>query len=1160
MTVPARLALPPALLAAALAATAPGCAEEPALERVVPERGTLGEEIYEVVCQRFASEEIPEDVSGRTTRDLCAGDAGPDRAPTPRLRALAANRPRLVRALDAVMPEALYDDLDRFMLQLLPFYEPPDDRLPRQTRALATMIARMAADDDAVAALERLGQRVGYRPLRVALGAARPMLAYPDMDEFLAQALATIDDGGPAGEEWDALLRVLALDMAAAEPDPAVRGPTTLALTRDLLFTERDAFRATGTSFMVRRDERGIALPFGSVVAPPFVDADSDGLADVDDLGRFVDGRGELLDVPSPFRRLGESGVARDPAGRATAAGSSQPLYDYFDVDRTLLAAIVQETPPLFEPAAPTLLDLAYGVPALMGPPMPRTADYGRATLSFEGWDTRSSPVFDLLHGIGAPLAEPETAAALAAAEALLRDHEAELAAVIDAGLRADAIADAVPEARLEPNAELWDDVIRVAEWIAAEPGLLEALLRSLADPRSRRLGQIFGDMMRYRDRFALNPDDINASFEDVVFTELVDRGQPDRGPNQSLFQRSISMIHDLNGVRVCNKEGARLVMDLPVFGEVTLPFLEFGECELLEIEDVAQEYALAIIGRGELVIKPALLNALLDFAEPLGLGADDLLESQSGIDGLTTRPTPQALNRFLFAPPTAFLSNLTDPPRTRDGVAASERHDPVVLSWERRYHFCDDIVITPEQARSGMCPPDVLESLTFYDALTPLLEAFDDHDRRTEGERVTPGDSGPRFLFAELISSQHLHWPSPASTTTQRTDEAGPFFAHQSAAVRYEPIVADVFAECVPDGPRCTGRGAGLVARLHDLQRALVTVEVGPGVDGVAALAAAAEVLLDPARTPDLRDRRGATTTGTNGGRRVVPVTPLYLILDALSGMDAAFAAAPDRHAPWLAGRGRLVDQLFDTDCATGACRLRNPRTRQMLLVGIPFLSDRLADHRAAGDLQPWAYGFGDRAEETLASPVATAILRFLDAVQTDAEARGALTRLLAYLVDEASSNDAFDTMRVVVADLLQILEDDHNLVPLLHAFSDGVSPVARAAVGAGEALRLEGSALDETLALLREIHAIDDRRVLRTLMAEMVELPESGDAETPLETILDVVAEVNRAERAAGDGSRFGAEDYRVMLGRTHELLSSEERGLERLYDVIESRELDD
>ena len=1099
-----------------------GCVEELDTTRVESARGTLGEEIYEVVCQRIASEESPEDVSGRQSRAVCAGEAGPEAATTPRLRALAENRDRLVPALDRVMPEELEDDVGDFMLSLLPFYEPPDDRLPRQTRAVARVLEELVNDEEALAALERMSTRRGYRPLRLGLGVARPMLAYPEFDSFAERALETIDDGGSAGAEWEALLRASALEMATAQPDPPDE-TTTLALARQLLYSEDADFAVSAPLWTSRRDARGIVLTArsGGSVDLPFTDGDGDGLADVDALGRFVDATGSVLDVPAPFRVAHENAIARDTMGRALRTDGGH-YYAYFDVSRTMLGGVTHEASAWFDPAAPVLMDLTDGLPLLLGPRTGLSREYGSATLAYMGPDTSRGALFDVLHGVGVLLPRESTDDALALVEILVTDHPELLAALIETGLFTDRRADERSAALRAPS-NLWDDLIQIATWIAQEPGLMEGLLRSFVHPDAACLGPIYAEMMRYRDDVYYDPGNLNARRTNVVFTERVDRTAPDSTGNMSLFTRSLSVIHDLSGVKMCNKAGAYLDMPGPLRWPVTG---SYAECELLEVNDVAQLYAQSIIGRAELELKDPTLNDLLDLASGI-VDRDQLLEDMSGIDGLTTHPTPYALNRLVFAPRNDFLENITDPPLSRDGVPVEDRHAGVIFAWEREY-FCDG------------------RRVSFYDAMAPLLRAFDDFDRRTVGPGIAPDPdpTNPRFLFGELISAQHLHWSTPASDHTQSTDPRGSFFSYQDGGVTYEENVADAFAE------------GKLISRLHELSVVLDGIELRPGVDGISVLAAATEDLLDPDRNVGLAARDGRRTTTVNDGSREVPLTPLYLLLDGLAAMDAAFAAEPDRHERWLRARGALVDQLLTVRC-TGECEMDNRRTFALVRVLLPFLRERIAAHRDAGDLDAWALSMHERAAESIGSPTGSALIYFLDAVHQDPEAREALAALLGYLVDAASGNDAFPTTLVAIADILQLLEDDLNLVPLLRVLSRALAPEAPDAVAGsvGEVV-LDGSAADETMDLLREIQVVDERRTMKAMMANMVALP-PGEEETPLEVILDVIAEVNR--RDPGAGSPMTLEDHHDTLSRAHDFLTSESRGMERLYRVIQQRELE-
>src|SRR5262245_20564600 len=88
-------------------------------------RGTLGEEIDKLVCERMSTEAFPNDVSGREARALCNGAASASAAPEGRLRALIENRDRTVVALDRTLRADMEHDLQDLLVSMIPLYDPP---------------------------------------------------------------------------------------------------------------------------------------------------------------------------------------------------------------------------------------------------------------------------------------------------------------------------------------------------------------------------------------------------------------------------------------------------------------------------------------------------------------------------------------------------------------------------------------------------------------------------------------------------------------------------------------------------------------------------------------------------------------------------------------------------------------------------------------------------------------------------------------------------------------------------------------------------------------------------------------------------------------------------------------------------------------------------
>lgn len=1113
-------------------------------------QGTLGEEIVRVFCERMYSEAErarpegePRDVSGVRFRAVCRGEEAPALDAPARVVALMANRDRLVAALDATLPEDLTDELGGFLGELLPLMDDPVERVPRSTRLLSDFLAALSSDDAALDAMSRMGRRTGYRPLRLGLGVIRPALAYPELDDFVGLALRTLTDlpddatDGLAVAEWQAVQAALALELATLAPaDPLPAGErSTLDLTRELMFTSDTRFGgSTAPRWVLRRDERGMALPAGGVVAAPFVDGDGDGLADVDSRGRFVDAALAPLTVPSPFATLGEVGVARDASGRAISTGA-MPVYAYLDGDDTFVAGLVREALPWFDEADPTLLRLSRGLPFLLGTPGTRTETYGMLTHSYEGWDPARSSLVDLVYGASELMHRDRFDDVLTMLETLIRDHESAAAGVVESGHVMLTASDRFPLARMRAGNSFWDDMIELAIRLDRRPGMLEAVLRSFADRRSESLGSVYAGLMRHRDRITYDPANPNGSPLGFPIDDPVDRSRPDVDGNESLFERTLALIDGLDGVRVCNRAGARLDIDL---GIINLRYPLIGtadECELIDIPNVAEAYALAILGTYELEIQDGFLNAMLDVARVLGINVDDVLERSSGIDGLTTHPSPQALNRLVFwaldddgsgrctpgASPhhcnSDFAANVFARVRDRHGNDVVDTYHGTIFSWEQP---------------------------GFYEGMRPLVEVLEDPRYRLDAEG--------NYAFGNIITTIWEHWPTADHWVRQSTDPAAPNYVPGDDARSYEDLIATGFG----DGPS-DGR---LIRNLVEASVTLDGLDMGGGQDGIDILAAAAHDMLNPDASPGLRTRDGRATVPRNDGGGTMAVTPMLLILDALRNIDRDLAAIPDaeeaeRIADWRAARDSLAEQFLDTRPVGAAYAFTNQRARAIVLAVLPFLRGRLDAHRAAGDLVTWSRELPTDLSDLLGSPLVGGLVRFLDRVNADPEARDALLRLVSYLVDEASENDAFLSIVYAVADLLQVMDDDLNLVPLARAISPMLAPNARdvVATGAGT-LDLRGSMTFDALGLLREIHAIDSGSTLPAILRNLVAL--QPDESTPLETILDVISEVNRV--APGAGGAYEPDDYRTMFGEMTGAMDDTRHGMERLYDVVQEREL--
>jgi hypothetical protein len=451
-----------------------------------------------------------------------------------------------------------------------------DDTIPHLTRALSHVMDDVNRSPDAQAALTRFDARRGYRPSNVAMGVARPTLAYPRLVELanaLLRLLSSDTDPlgllgapgapvkkpadrvasdrvpGPAHGALVDLLGILQQELRTAKPLPDLpalglandsRDPTLVRLSRPrgnlemarAIFLAQDpVFSAGGESrWVVARDSRGfakVASATGKVPAP-FVDLSGgpkntpDSLPDVDDLGRFVTTAGA---APSPFRAFAEVGVPadadktfiRDAQGRVLAGAT--PAYEYIDASSTYLASLLRDLVPLLEPdpklGHETVMDLLGGFTVVAGA---RNAgkdslrSYDGSQVAYRGFREDQSPLLDLVHAIGQVLADPSTDDTLALLQRLAQDKPQVLARLVGAGFRIKEIADQHPEAQIPGDSTLWDEMLDVLVKISQKPKLVEDIVRAFGDDRTLDLAKSGAAYMEMRDQLTYDRSNLNGT------------------------------------------------------------------------------------------------------------------------------------------------------------------------------------------------------------------------------------------------------------------------------------------------------------------------------------------------------------------------------------------------------------------------------------------------------------------------------------------------------------------------------------------------------------------------------------------------------------------------------------------------------------------------
>jgi hypothetical protein len=580
------------------------------------------------------------------------------------------------------------------------------------------------------------------------------------------------------------------------------------------------------------------------------------------------------------------------------------------------------------------------------------------------------------------------------------------------------------------------------------------------------------------------------------------------------------------------------------------------------------------VLGRAQFDIRDPCLVALLHSSlTSLVGGADAFLQSQADIVGFDTHPTVPGVSRlFYFDIP--YMGSMGDPnpatTTTKNFIAGLIDPPPTTACTPTPFTDTDgamlnlyDCTSTPQyslpQRDKGATFP--LELYGFATNVQPLAAAFDDH--------------GQPALFVDLFNTLHMHWGSTAQTpdicdpTVPKTDTR---WCSQDGAVSYEPLLYDVLTN------------TDVLQALHDtipiIQNTTVTHcdKQDPVThacaqtstrNGVQVLAQLVRVMVDPAQNVGLTDRNGVQTAPRNDGTTNPQVTPIYLLIDALKGIDSAFASwanahpGDDRQPSWRAARSQLVDEFFSVNGSGTAATWANP----VIPAIVPPLLDALEsqvlaqcpDRSSRAACSYWTKQMPQNLADVVGGPTFAAVMDLIEAIRTDDGTRQQLEQLLTYLLDQSTPDATAATMTASI-DILQILNDDPDLQPFYNAAADVFG--AQVVDAAGNLSR-RGLA-DAAINVLAHVFAaaydaqknevcaqeIDPNQAIASILTNLV-TPIDTTTSPPVEVLMDVAADVNRLH--PGASTKLDGDDYGNIANEISEFCLDPTRGLEQVYKVV-------
>ncbi|MFO0762953.1 MAG: hypothetical protein U0359_41340 [Byssovorax sp.] len=898
---------------------------------------------------------------------------------------------------------------------------------------------------------------------------------------------------------------------------------------------------------------------------------------------------------------------------RTLLAGAARHLVPLLDSTET-----AGGDPDAWKQEHETLMYALAGAYALYGGREDAQYDYATDTILAPGgacktcvpyrrFRAEDSPLPDFLHALGQVLADPDSDALLASLLDLVENHTQIVARLLGAALKIQDIATAhdqkaaqgtEPKASLDYKVPIWDEMAQVVNTISVEhPGLLTKLIEALADDAileahgsSKHMGETVATMVQNRDELGYDPNNVNGPAVNYTVgapstadpKTPVDQNKPKTGKNRSCLQRSLQLIHDSAGGPACNKQGA----EIPLFGAITWPLIgTYDQCELFEFKNLAAFYLDSLLDadhpkRAELKIKDGTLNDIMDF---LGNFTDpnDLFQSLAGIDGLTLHPEPAALNRLVFfGADSAMYPGLLD-------------LDPFGAKNQKNYTINHFVSSTIEPVSLASCPPVgpnqvptcadkggtlrvadantifLWERLGFTDYLRPVVTAFANTACTPDLSFCDTDNMKGELLFIEVIDILNRHWPGKdhgAECSADGSAKTNKKYCSEAGVNRYEPIMIEAFR-------------TDIIPALHEFAKVArdlskVTVKRGPKAGqvwtGAEVLEKMTRILFDQKYAADAKmvDRKGNKGAVWVDGTAQSQLTVFTLFADALHKIDTRWEKAcdglggqeltdcqqmtPIRKGQWKRARSQLVDEFLAVDGSGPTAKFHNPALPATLATTLKVIREQLnanCPDREKGVSCAWAKkDLADKFATTLSGPLFAGLMDVQEELRRDETARRETERLLTYLLTPSSPDDAFAGALASFSDLLQVVADDGNLTPILQAI----------AVAANTASDPDGDgAADTGLKVLKAVTGdkYDRHHALDIVLPKLVTPTDGG--ESPIEVILDTIAEVNRIDAAASvDTVPLDDDDYRAMMGTVEDFLTSNTRGLEQFYFIVQNR----
>ncbi len=1098
----------------AVAVTVSGCTKQYDFNRPHYQRGTLGEELY-----------------GIWHKDAKRAAEQADQ----KTQMLEQRKTDFVTAVDAIAPPDKLGQVDQFLQNVMSLID--NGLIQGLTRKIQVALKEAAADDSLMSALAIQGRPKPEDFLSPVDGKnfLGHLMSYPRMSEVATRTTETLlgadgfdSQGHAAVEEPTALSDLLNSATITLRDTEHLDPADTLAYSmQKVLVSEDPRFAPDGDTqplYAVRYDKRGMPMvkKTSSGMPTPFVDADGDGLADVDAQGRFVLSTGESKSIP-PFQTRTDSQALlnRDPYGRGSVVGGDY-AFEYIDLKKTGLHFVTRQLGGLADRGV--LWDLVDAAPAVLGPRQVNTDSQG----AYSGYSS-DNPIADLMYA-ALNIADIDQLDQVLDSLANFTDQSsAELAEVINAFDQASDIMSQYPNAGMKDNQTVAYDLLPVLEKISDDPQLWHDLFWALRQPIVRYTGEPLAMLLQYKDK---NP-------------AVPQKG----GPYDSCFQRCKQQYplfdaYDKNNPQSCQEryhsqialQRYQCVRACPN-GEIFSKPMDFDAPESVDnrsmlqrlfhlLRDTAgQPYGLQIVQPDWLSSMPAVVQLpgsaeafirsigssldLADYVPDLG-GLQPLINLIGGSSsvaailsalspifgtGLSRRATPDEITRLFNLPElSADIGGTTikiASPVCKDGYVMANHHADILYASEA----------------SGL-----------IDTMAPLACAFSEHDQEQ--------------LLTRLFVIVHNHYSG--RTDLYHTKDGGLSPMKGSNMRSLEPALLKILQD---------GR---LFDALYDLSVAADQFKSDSGVDFLEELRL---LVQNAARSDDgFTGRHGDSTMSLADGRTLRKVSRMHILLKAADDMNQRVQGDPQAKQALDDMMSALYHVLLGTQWPDGQAHASFDKPGSVALMSklMRHLAEKAANERDQGNLSQWlTQEQMQNVTDMLGSRTLPALVDLLTQLAADPDNRQLTDNLTKYLVGEPAGQDQAAMSLYVL--LVYTLHQD-TWVPLAHFLATIIDPARQWDVEPYGKLPLVSHVLQvlhDSVQQDTEGHGLD-------MFARG--FSNRSDGTVPFNTLFGIIADYFRVDPASN--LAYEPDDYRAVFRGLADYLGDDVHGIEQLYDIVGRR----